>query len=331
MLNPDPSKRPTPGQCIMHEVFMSIEDFDLFHTAIQDAMKQKNDPHVEAVFQTHSIAITGPEGHWTKTRHPVTREPLDPDLLKFLLKQTRYDTTKAMDLQRLIRNLRVHYPRGSGGTSGIETPELPFFMELYPRLFPLLFRIGFQFFPDLEIFKRRFQGDRFWINEALSNIDLLEGVSPINPFTPAAKTDPVAEIPEETIRKLKEELQEQKKSVKEQKFVISRLEGQIKGKEKGLEKAKAGQEKAKADVENLKADVDNFKAGQEKLMAENETLKVNIQEKESEIESLTEENKEKETKNESLTEEIKGLKQFLEEKEAENEKLTEQMKLLKKY
>jgi hypothetical protein len=40
----------------------------------------------------------------------------------------------------------------------------------------------------------------------MSNIDLLEGVSPMAPSTTTAKTDAVAEIPEETIRKLKEEL-----------------------------------------------------------------------------------------------------------------------------
>jgi hypothetical protein len=116
-------------------------------------MKKKNDPAVEAVFLTHSVAVTGPEGDWTKTKNAVTKERLDPDLLKTLLKQTRYDTSKAMDLQRLIRNLRVHYPRGAGATSGVETPELTFFMALYPRLFPLLFRVAFQFFPDLEIFR----------------------------------------------------------------------------------------------------------------------------------------------------------------------------------
>jgi chromosome segregation ATPase len=137
-------------------------------------------------------------------------------------------------------------------------------------------------------FSRRFQGDRFWIDEALLNIDLLEGVIVNNPSTPAAKTHPVAEIPEETIRKLKEELQEEKKVVKEQKCVISRLEGQMKGKEKGLEKAKAGQEKAKADLGEAKADLDKAKAGQEKLRAENKTLTDTIQEKEGENEKLRE-------------------------------------------
>jgi hypothetical protein len=296
MFNPDPFKRPTAAQCVMHEVFMEVEDLDLFQNAITDAMRQRSDAEVEAVFHAYSAAVAGPEMDWSKTQHPKSKEPLDPNILNTILKLSRYDTSKAIDLQRLIRNLRVHYPQGSGATSPghIESPELTYFMELYPRLFPLLFHVAFRFFPHLEVLNRRFKGDNYWIQDGLSNIDLLEGVALIDPTTLPAASDSPAEIPEETIRKLREELKEQKKVNKEQADAISRLEAKMKGMEEGIGKMKASQDEIKAKIRPLKEVLDK---------------------KEEENEILTDDIQEKEIENKILMDENASLKELLEAKE----------------
>jgi hypothetical protein len=82
MLDPNPSMRPTAGQCIMHEVFMSINDLELFHIAIQDAMKQEDDPDVEGKFHDQGdakwIVIRGQLRGHNETRYgrPAPGRPI---------------------------------------------------------------------------------------------------------------------------------------------------------------------------------------------------------------------------------------------------------------